>query len=260
MPKKRRGPQRARKAPKRFRKNSKQVSRGRLRQSNNFSRITTDRVTKFISVSAFVSLSFPSDSAYLTYRGNDLVNPGNGTWTNQPAGFFQWMAFYQRFRVLGSQIKIQGVNDGVGSLNRAIWVSIFPSRLSDTSLLGLGYTNAIAQPYSRGKFCGAVTAMDKVVVGNQISTTKIWGSNVMFDDDFTGVVDTAPANLWYWNIGLTGLSDGTDFPVLSFMVTITYKVIFYDRKPISMVIPTPPLQVPNKDSNVDVKENSLEFI
>jgi len=212
--------------------------RGRMRTNNLGGRIVPDRVRVKLAVTSFVTYQFLSASFYATYKGNDLVNPGNSTWVNQPAGFIDWMQFYHRFRVLGSRISFQMVNDGDVARNRAIWVCIYPTIISDASLFTGGFINAKAQPYARSSFVGSPTGQDRSFVSNAIGTSKFWGSNVMFDDDFAGIVDTSPVNQWYWGIACTGLSDGgTEFATLTLMVTISYDVIFYDRVPITMTFP-----------------------
>ncbi len=222
--------------------NRRRFGRGRgrmkIQTTRIFKPIMSDRTNVHLKVSSLVTFAFLSTSFYQGYKGNDLVNPGNGTWVNQPAGFIDWMQFYHRFRVLGSKITMQMINDGDNARNRGIWVCVYPTLLSDPSSLSGGYINAMAQPYARGRFVGAPTGQDKVTLVNFISTSKFWGSNVLFDDNFTGIVDTSPVNQWYWGIVCSGLSDGgTEYPILTFVVTIEYHCILYDRSPVTMTFP-----------------------
>jgi hypothetical protein len=205
---------------------------------NLLSKIVPDRTQVKLDVSSFITYQFLSASFYATYKGNDLVNPGNGTWVNQPAGFIDWMNFYQYFRVVSSRIQLQMVNDGDNARNRGIWIAVYPTRVSDASTLSGGYINAKAQPYAVGKFLGSPTGSDVVTVNNSMSTTKFWGYSALNDVDFLGVVDTAPVNQWYWALAITGLSDGgTEFAILTGVVTISYICQFIERKPITMTFP-----------------------
>jgi hypothetical protein len=205
---------------------------------NLLSKIVPDRTQVKLDVSSFVTFQFLSASFYATYKGNDLVNPGNGTWVNQPAGFIDWMNFYQYFRVIGSRIQLQMVNDGDNARNRGVWIAVYPTRVSDASTLSGGYINGKAQPYAVGKFLGAPTGFDVVTINNAMSTSKFWGYSAYNDVDFMGVVDTAPVNQWYWAIAITGLSDGgTEFAILTGTVTISYICQFIERKPITMTFP-----------------------
>ncbi len=205
---------------------------------NLFNKIVPDRTQVKLEVSTFVTFNFLSASFYATYKGNDLVNPGNGTWVNQPAGFIDWMNFYQYFRVTSSRIQLQMVNDGDNARNRGIWIAVYPSRQADVSVLTAGYINAKAQPYAVGKFLGSPTGKDVVTISNAMSTTKFWGYSAQNDVDFLGLVDTSPVNQWYWGIACTGLSDGgTSFAIMTGTITISYICQLLDRKPITMTFP-----------------------
>jgi hypothetical protein len=209
-----------------------------MKRVNLRSTIVPDRTEVMMKVSSLVTFTFSSLSFYATYKGNDLVNPGNGTWVNQPAGFIDWMLFYTYFRVIRAGIKLQMINDGDNVRNRGIWVCIYPTFASDSSLIAGGYINAMAQSYARGKFIGAPTGQDKATVSNSMSTSKIFGYNCYNDTEFLGKVDTPPALEWYWGIACSGLSDGgTEFPILTAVVTLYYTVQLLERKPLTMTFP-----------------------
>ncbi len=216
----------------RFRRFQKTQNRNSIQLKNIMNTIVPDKVRVKLMVTAFQSIPFSTIDAAATYSGNGLANPFLGNSPDQCPGYLQWMTFYEKYRVIKSFIRIQAINDGVSALNRAIWLSIYPSRNTVTPLPD-GYISASAQPYVRSKFLGAVTAIDKATVTNNISTSKIIGMNIMYEDDFVGVVDANPTNQFYWQVGLTGLPDGTDFPVISYMVTISYIVDLFNRKPLA---------------------------
>jgi len=212
--------------------------RGAMNKINIRSTIVPDRTQVMLKVSSLVTFTFLSNSFYATYKGNDLVNPGNGTWVNQPAGFIDWMQFYKYFRVIRSHIKFQVINDGDNARNRGIWVCIYPTLYSDSSLISGGYINAMAQSYAKGKFIGSPTGQDKTTVSNSMSTTKYIGYNVYNDTDFLGTLTTPPTNQWYWGIACSGLSDGgTEFAILTGVVTINYIAQLIERAPITMTFP-----------------------
>lgn len=222
-------------------KRKKGRGRGRRRGMNRVnlrSTIVPDRTEVMIKVSSLVTFPFTSTSFYATYKGNDLVNPGNGTWVNQPAGFIDWMSYYKYFRVIKSGIRMQMINDGDDPRNRGIWVCIYPTFVSDSSLVAGGYVNAMTQAYAKGRFIGSPTGQDKAICTNSISTSKFFGYNVYNDTDFLGIIDTPPNKQWYWGIACSGLSDGgTEFAILTAVVTIYYEVQFLERVPITMTFP-----------------------
>lgn len=212
--------------------------RGAMRKVNFRSTIVPDRTQVTLKVSSLVTFTFLSNSFYATYKGNDLVNPGNGTWVNQPAGFIDWMQFYKYFRIIHSNIKFQVINDGDNARNRGIWVCIYPTLYADSSLISGGYINAMAQSYARGKFIGSPTGQDKATVSNSMSTSKYFGYNVYNDTDFLGTISTSPNKEWFWGIACSGLSDGgTEFAVLTGVVTIYYTAQLLERAPITMTFP-----------------------
>jgi len=220
-------------------KNRKIRRRGaKFNKINLRSTIVPDRTQVMLKVSSLVTFTFVSSSFYATYKGNDMVDPGNGTWVNQPAGFIDWMQFYNYFRVTSSRIKFQVVNDGDNVRNRGVWICIYPTLYSDSSLISGGYINAMAQSYAKGKFIGAPTGDDKTTVSNSMSTSKYFGYNVYNDTDFLGKVDTPPNKQWYWGIACSGLSDGgTEFAIITGVVTIYYIAQLLERAPITMTFP-----------------------
>jgi len=200
-------------------------------QLRTMSVIVPDRIKVKLTAVAFQSYAFATIDDTGTYAGNGLADPFLGNSDLQAPGFLQWMAFYEKYRVIHSKIFIQFINDGISALNRAIWLSVYPSRNAGTPLPS-GYLTGAAQPYAKRKFVGAITGMDKATISNQIGTSKIIGVNCNYENDFSGQVDTNPVSLWYWQLSATGLPDSTNFPVMTFMISITYTAIFYNRKPI----------------------------
>lgn len=239
---------------------NKRNGNSNMNRINLRSTIVPDRTQVILKVSSLVTFPFTSTSFYATYKGNDLVNPGNSTWVNQPAGFIDWMSYYQYFRVIRSSIKMQVVNDGDDVRNRGLWICIYPTLESDSSLVAGGYVNAMTQSYARGKFVGSPTGQDKVVCSNGIGTTKFIGYNVNNDTDFLGTVDTPPARQWYWGIACSGLSDGgTEFAILTAVVTIYYQVQFIQRKPISMTFPGLTTEQSLAAMEIPYQHNQLKF-
>jgi len=225
---------------KKFKRNKQRKvrRRGVMNKVNLRSTIVPDRTQVMLKVSSLVTFTFLSNSFYATYKGNDMVNPGNSTWVNQPAGFIDWMQFYRYFRVIRSKISFQVVNDGDNARNRGIWVCIYPTINADSSILSGGYINAMTQSYAKGRFIGSPTGQDKMTVRNQISTSKFFGYNVYNDTDFLGTVDTPPTSQWFWGIACSGLSDGgTEFAILTGVVTIYYIAQLLERAPITMTFP-----------------------
>jgi len=198
---------------------------------NNFQRVQTmrtivpDRLRTKMTVVAADIYSFGSSAVFGThYSGNRVDEPGSGRWSLQPAGFIDWMHFYNNYVCYASNIKLQIVNASEDQLLTA-WIAIYPSQGADGLNSG-NYIDGASQPYSRKGFVGAITAMDKVTISNGMSTSKIYGFNCFGDDDFSGIVDTGPEREWYWQIACSGTDNDPVFPILKLMVNITFMLNF----------------------------------
>lgn len=166
----------------------------------------------------------PSSIPYV-FRGNSLFDPNLTATGHQPLYFDQYSAVYDRYRVLGSSIRLDVVNISAGSACYMV-VEANTDQSTFTSI-----SDIYEQGRSRAPRIIPVASRISVRHKQYASTRKVCGltkSQVM-DDTFAALVTTNPGNVWYWNI-LFGSTDQTTSINVNFVVKITYYVQFFDRK------------------------------
>jgi len=197
-------------------------------------KIVPDKIRLHLTVAALQSYVFSTNNLTVHYSGNSVYNPGLGAFNIQPAGFIDWMNFYQKFRVYSSSAKFQMVNASADALGKiyGVWMALYPSRTSTEQ--SDGFENAANQAYARSKFVGSNTGVDKATLVNSMTTSRLYGVRIGQEEDFSGLVDTNPTNQWFWQLAMTGPDvDDVEFPVVAGYLTLTYFVEFYERKPIA---------------------------
>lgn len=222
------------------RKSSKRNVRNRrnFSQRNNsilcLPKIVPDKIRVHLTVAALQSYVFSANDLAVHYSGNSVYNPGLGAFNIQPAGFIDWMHFYQKFRVYSSTAKFQMVNASADALGKiyGVWMALYPSRQSTEQ--SDGFENAANQAYARSKFVGSNTGVDKATLVNSMTTSRLFGVRISQEEDFSGLVDANPTNQWYWQLAMTGPDiEATEYPIVAGYLTLTYYVEFYERKPIA---------------------------
>lgn len=165
--------------------------------------------------------------SYMPYvfRGNSLFDPNQTGTGHQPLYFDQYAAMYYKYRVLGSAVRIDVINNSPTS---ALFYVCEPnteiSTLTDLSTL---YEQSRAGAPKLVPIAARISSRMK----KYCSTRKACGltKSQLFDDTFAAEVTANPSNVWYWNL-LFGSIDESTVPVGYFMIKITYYVQFFDRK------------------------------
>lgn len=211
----------------RKRYNGKRKFRSKYTKPSTISRVRgvgyPDRiVTKLKYVDSFGLSSSPV--ANYIYRGNSLYDPDVTTGGHQPLFYDQYIAVYEKYRVFGSSIRIQVVNESTVPAYVIITPSTSPVTLTTVSaileqnrasslrvILPNGYNSSSQKRYCSTKQATGVTYKE------------------ILDQDYAATYGANPINLWYWNLFAESIDNTTNLS-LRFIVTITFYCEFFDRQ------------------------------
>jgi hypothetical protein len=166
------------------------------------------------------------------FTGNGLFDPdvtGTGT---QPTGFDQWMAFFQRYRVIASHFRARVINPTAATNAAAMAdISIVPT---NTTTAFANSDIAGSQPYARRNLVNEIGMGPNGPARLEASmeTDLILGTSrdaVISEENYSGTASANPSNLWYWRLtqepaDLASNSTGI------YEIEITYLVDFYERQ------------------------------
>lgn len=129
------------------------------------------------------------------WRGNSLYDPYNPAAASpQPQFFDQLSAIYNRYRVVGSSVKVTFVNDD----DVAIEAVVYPS-ISATPVTLI--EDARSQSRARSGIVGGKGSNQFKILKTYSSTAQTRGVSqtaVKTDDDYTAAINTNPTRTWYW--------------------------------------------------------------
>lgn len=169
-----------------------------------------------------VSTNFFSDFLY----GN-----GFNSNTQLPPGIQNWAAFYTKYRIFGSKLKITFANMGAQNL-----VVGLLARTDNT--VPLSNLNVLNQPYCQWKMIAPQSAGNNIKMFSMfMKTKKMVGQKVTQEDDYQGsftyvgtTFSTAvdPVTPWYWEYFVTSdVNTGIDLKVVA---ELTYYIQLEDRR------------------------------
>jgi hypothetical protein len=168
-------------------------------------------------------------SAYTQYvfSGNNPVDPGGSLSTTQPVGYDYWAIMYERYRVIGSRIRIVAQVGGLNAAGSAPGLSgqiaVYPS---NASAAVSSLSDAMSQPYVKFK---EFNTAQRCEISTVMPTAKISGIKVMEGaDQLQATIGTGPANEWFWCVGWTNTTT-YNTAANDFLVEVTYDVEFFDR-------------------------------
>jgi len=171
---------------------------------------------------------------YVEYNwsGNGLFDPNvTGTGT-QPTGFDQWCAFYQRYRVLASHVRIRAINPGAATNAAAMTdIAIVPT---NTTTAFANSQVAASQPYAKRQLANTIGTGPNgfLRLEGSMETDLILGTSrqaVLTDDTYSGSSSANPSNQWYWRI-CQEPADLASTQNTVYEVELTYLVDFYERQ------------------------------
>jgi len=162
-------------------------------------------------------------AAVRVFNANGLYDPDFASGGHQPAGFDQYMALYHEYVVLGSTIKVWGVN-GDGTSPQILWISLEDYATSSVDL---------RQYIENGNTVW--TVLDNGTGGNQSKVlnhkadiAKFSTQKILDEDSFAGNASSNPDDSHYYHVGCASHSPTYNASPVTLCVEITYDVIFRD--------------------------------
>ena len=151
---------------------------------------------------------------------NGLYDPDLSGVGQQPMGFDQFMAFYERYEVRSSKITCMVSQNGAVEFS----LIIYPS--NDSTSLDAG--DAQEQPYATKRVVSNNTSQSTVYLKNYITVKKLEGRNLN-SVNFTGTNSANPSNVRYWHIIARSLDNISNMDWYG-RVELIYYCRFYKRK------------------------------
>lgn len=209
--------------------------------------IVADRYfVKLNAVGTTVTSAPQDDPQYFYIKGNGLENPlGNTPFTNaQPLGYDKIGNLYQKFIVHGCKVKIEITNN---TSSQSMGVVLFPT--TEVNPLGTPpytYAQALALPYAKDRFVGAISGNNKITLTNYISTNKIYGvpkSKIRDEDNFAGTTiseeispNSDPINAWFWNLTISNNTGVATSMSYNMVCKVTWYCEFFNRTPLAQQV------------------------
>lgn len=237
----RRRPRRTRGQRARRRRNAPQRNRGVERKlplegSGPITRVTRQPFPDRMIVSQVLesTLSASAGGTFIdtAISGNSAFDPLQAFGSAQPAGFDQWAAIYNEYRVLRSRVTavvVGGDSANVGTLNACrVILAAAPKNVS--SVFG-SLDDLTSTQYA--------TETVETTVGSPtpfrtpwMSTAKMFGyTSAEFDYDGSAAVSANPVDEWFWHIGasIDQKVAGTGITTLDFRLRWEAEVEFFVR-------------------------------
>lgn len=214
-----------RRAPGRFRKNGPGKSKLLILRNPQ---IVPDRVRVNLTYSDYnyVLTSTTGSYAEFLFKGNSAFDPDQTGAGHQPLGYDQWKAFYNRYRVWYSTIKVDTAVPGSANASSQMLVCLYPtSNVGGSSTMA----QALEQPYSKYiQTTNGINGMPHTLF-HRANTAKFLGYKDIDDsDDLQAQITADPNHLWYWSISGT-TSDGSSTGTILLTVKMVMCVEFFDR-------------------------------
>jgi len=155
------------------------------------------------------------------YRGNGCFDPDLALGGHQPLGFDQFSAFYNRYRVHASSVKmeLQRTSDSF------VWC-LCPTLTSSTPSV----QTLIETPYARYRVVSS--SISNHMLAHKMYTKKIYGQRITQDDVFSALTTADPSRKWYWSISAQSYN-GSSQVTAYYNIRLMYYVEFFDRTQLS---------------------------
>jgi len=188
---------------------------------------------------AFMPDQFRTMLKFTTTRSLNLTVPGyqlvyfvpSGAFDVDPvigsptmAGFDQFAAFYNEYRVVASKIRVCYTNN---SLVCPVNFYVMPIGSSPSGYGPVEIASMRGNPYCKWK-TAPLLGGPTLEITNQISAERITGTRAAsWGDDYAALVTTNPVNSWFWAIGFESPVSNAITSYLQ--IEIDVDVIFFDR-------------------------------
>lgn len=171
-------------------------------------------------------ISLTGTTAQYTFRANSLFDPDFTGTGHQPTYFDQYIASYERYRVVGCSIAISVVNR---SFTDPAMCVVFP--VTDVpTITSISQANEI----SRKKDSGILPSYQSIPIKRyiKVSTQEQIGlimKSSVYTDDYAALFNANPVVLWYYGLyGWSPTAGGLDLIV---DVQLNFDCEFFDRAP-----------------------------
>lgn len=171
------------------------------------------------------SITVASPIAQYVFRGNSCFDPNYTGTGHQPLYYDQYSAIYNKYRVLGSSIRVDVVNHSIDS---AAHFAVFPS--TDTQTF-TSMSQVMEQGRAKSPKIIPLSQFGPMpIIKSYCSSRKALGLTKvqMGDDTVAALIGANPSQVWYWNIVTESTTSTIDIDQI-FIVKLTYYVQFFDR-------------------------------
>jgi hypothetical protein len=171
-----------------------------------------------------------------TYRANGPYDPDYAAGGGQPYGYDQCAAFFERYTVLNSRIKVTawsqtGAGSGTGTANGMVFVLLSADATAPTTLedaigqMGTCHVTPIgSQDGNRGV----------VVVNNSFNARKFFSTpDPTTNGQIGGLYNGNPDLQAFFHVGYSDASSGVDAAIITFCVEISYDMVWYGRRQVT---------------------------
>jgi hypothetical protein len=150
------------------------------------------------------------------------------------AGFAEWAAFYQRYRVLHTKVVVHFANYDIATVLQAV---LLPLNVDPgaTPLLS-DIQNWTLQPFAKHTVISRSGGMDRATLAIGFSNRNFVGSDMfLVDDSYSSTVGSVPTNCVYVAVGLMVIGSGITMTTgVGISLTIESVVEFFERKELSV--------------------------
>lgn len=176
---------------------------------------------------SFTTTDASNNTGFVVIRGNSCYDPEYALGGNQPAGFDELMALYNRFSVKASSCEAVffPASTSAGTQQNGFVAPVSdPSNISATSVIRdiSVIRNTATKPI--GTVGGAIPVI------KNYSTTKAMTGVSAKDGENQGDAASDPANEWYWVIGASQFQNAANATGAYVHYKIIYEVEFSDPK------------------------------
>ncbi len=186
----------------------------------------TPVVRRTLHYSQNILLSPTVGYAINQFVGNGMFDPDETGVGNQPVYFDQFMAIYERYRVLGSRIKVYFANTETAATSQMIRVAVLPTVDDFASVTDIDAV--CAQPLVKWKV-GNAMQNPPITITHTRATNQQFGvpfEAVRDEINYSGLANTNPASWWRWVVAVSNLAESGSINI-RILVTIEYDCEFF---------------------------------
>ncbi len=210
---------------KRYRKRVSRWSGRKTMVVNRAPSLMSDRYwTKMKYSDMFTLTSVTSDVKSQLFSANSVFDPDQTGAGFKCLGHAEMGAFYDKYAVLASKIKIQATCSQANTINTQILVTPTLSAGVRTGVL----SQFFMKPRAKTRICGE-TGNSTALTHYAKTKQQLGVSDVLDRQDLTSAIGADPSTQWYWLILSQGVDQATTATMFA-RITITYYVVYFKRK------------------------------